>query len=301
MKFSCTSGLKNPCAAFLTQRRKDAKTQRKDKNFGFIRCIFASMRLPDNCQNLNAKTQRRKDVEGNNKKFSKFNYHFIYYLNFSLRLCVFASLRLIFLLFAGRDYKGVVSLFVKNAFKFHTLLVFTLISSPIGAEEMIIPGRDLSATYKIEIPDGWKTTFNTINLDHTTEPLATIEKEEIIITIHNFPSDSLLARVPALAQVARWKHQFSEIDKNTLKTTHVAWGGFSGLRFEATGKQKGKQLSIIAWSLLIASNYYNKLNSQQSADVTIKAIGPSHEISHNRETIFKMAESFELIQGIPSE
>lgn len=181
------------------------------------------------------------------------------------------------------------------------IVFFLAFTHILLAKEFTIPGRDHQPTYHIEIPDGWNLTLNGKDLTDTKEPIATITKGDIVIVIHNFPSSSILARIPPLTQMNRWRRQFSQLDRDSIEVTPVAWSGFSGTRFKGTGSFERKRTTIMAWALLIAAQHYNKLNLQQRADVTIKALGPPEDMEKEKNAITSMAESFELIKGIPAE
>jgi hypothetical protein len=133
---------------------------------------------------------------------------------------------------------------------------------------------------------------------------------EIRITIHNFPSDNLEERIPPIAQINRWKKQLDTLDHSTLNIIPVAHGGFSGLFIEVAGIVKSQEIKILAWSMQLYPEHYRNLSSsdpakhhhfkQMRADYTIKAMGPPALIDRNKRDIVNFADSFELIEEIPS-
>lgn len=182
------------------------------------------------------------------------------------------------------------------------LLLFTSCGSPerpqeIRAHQQTLCGRDGVPIYQAEVPLSWKKIDPKAhqNLSDTTVPICSFETGNILITVHNFPYTSLEQRVPPLAQIARWKEQFYVHNGDVNPASH---GGFGGFRLEANDPY-GK--GIIAYAMQMTPSLFRTVdNPQIKADYTIKAVGPTHEIEAERDAIDAFANSFELIQPIPS-
>jgi len=142
------------------------------------------------------------------------------------------------------------------------------------------------------------------NLKDTTIPLAEFTIEDVKVTVHNFPSDRLEDRIPPAAQIARWKQQFDEILPSNTQISPAAHGGFSGLYFQGTGISHGLPHAVLGWSMQIAPEHYQNLHDQRyrqmRSDYTIKAVGPPDQIQKHRKEIEQFANTFELIEEIPS-
>lgn len=162
--------------------------------------------------------------------------------------------------------------------------------------------------YRIAAPYDWERLdpSSTESTSDTTTPLCEfliIEgADQIRIAIHNFPSDSFEGRIPPQAQIMRWQNQFDPIDSASLTITPQSFSGYSGMLIEASGLQKGKPLTLMAWALQLAPEHYRSLKDKQMrSDVTIKASGPKFLMRKYREVIFAFARSFELIEEIPTQ
>lgn len=179
-----------------------------------------------------------------------------------------------------------------------------------------IVGRDGIAIYQARVPTHWVCEVTSVeSLKDTMKPLCTYvireNGEEILISIHNFPSESLEQRIPPAAQIERWKKQFQTLDPGSIITLQQSHGGFSGYLFEGTGNYKEKKKMMLAWAMQIASDHYNYLShpkdneeltnfKQMRADYTIKALGSVTLMNKYKDEIKAFARSFELIQEIPS-
>lgn len=177
-----------------------------------------------------------------------------------------------------------------------------------------VPNRDNGnkirfATYRIKIPSDWKVQLPLDNesIQDTTLPNATFFlSEEVIMTIHTFPSNSIKERIPVGSQIARWKKQFTTIEPLSVFSSFETRGGFAGIFFEASGTHSkyDKTMSVLAWSMQLDSRHYHtleSLNKNIQADYTIKTIGPKHIIEQYKEELIMAAKTFELIQAIPEE
>lgn len=159
--------------------------------------------------------------------------------------------------------------------------------------------------YRMQIPEGWNVEFpdKEASLIDTKEPLLTLKKELVTVTFHNFPASHLSDRIPPIAQVTRWKNQLNPIDESSLQITPFAVAGFVGLQFDASGTHKGTPTRILAWSLQLTPELFQKLPetaSQQKADWTLKAVGSPETILLLEPELLTIARSVELIMEIPS-
>lgn len=159
-------------------------------------------------------------------------------------------------------------------------------------------------TYRMGIPAGWNiiSPETDASLIDTTEPLLTLTKEDVTITFHNFPVNSVAERVPPLSQIARWKNQFSQLDEASLEITPYSVAGFTGFQFTATGVQKEKNVKVVAWILQLTPELFQKLphgSSQDKADWTLKAVGPPEHLFYLEDEVKSIARSVELIAEIP--
>lgn len=158
--------------------------------------------------------------------------------------------------------------------------------------------------YRMQIPEGWLTIIpaKELPLVDTTEPLLTLKKDDVTITFHNFPVSDITQRVPPIAQITRWKKQFRELYEITVVITPYAVSGFTGLQFEAKGTQKGEHRGILAWSMQLTPELFQKLPDsavQQKADWTLKAVGPAETVDLLHQEISDLARSIELLTEIP--
>ena len=172
--------------------------------------------------------------------------------------------------------------------------------------------------YRARVPKDWvrEDPSPGVSNEDSKLPICTFviddDDEQIRITIHNFPTDSFDQRIPAQAQVARWKRQLGALDEGPSLLTPVAHGGFSGLYLQVTGERDGQPTRFLAWSMLLDPEHYRVLVAlegadeelrffrQMRADYTIKAVGSPDLVEQHREAIESFARSFELIEAIPS-
>jgi len=180
-----------------------------------------------------------------------------------------------------------------------------------------IYGRDRgSAIYQMNIPSNWIpiSPDPSISIQDTKKPIYEFiipnGEEQVEITIHNFPSHSLQERIPTMAQVTRWREQFSELDETRSFVIPQAFGGYAGYRFEGSGKMENSDTTVIAWAMQLPTEHYYSLSfptkkisseerDQMKADYTIKFVGPTNLILEHKNTINAAARSFRLIKEIP--
>jgi hypothetical protein len=205
---------------------------------------------------------------------------------------------------------------MKKAF-FITYLLFSLHLN--GLDFVEIYGRDegnveqRQPIYRIRAPTDWRMTNQTLkSVADTKKPIGewviSEGEESLTITIHNFPLSSLEARIPPAWQINRWKKQFDLLEEEGFHITPLAYGGFSGLALEATGMQKGKKVSLLAWAMQLGDEHFRNLSysnikpskkTQMLSDYTIKAIGPTFLIEKHKSSLEACAKSFEHIEEIP--
>lgn len=176
--------------------------------------------------------------------------------------------------------------------------------------------------YRAKIPSHWMRKDpdpNQSNSDTTQSicEFSIVEQNDqtIRITLHNFPSAIQEDRIPALAQIARWKRQFSTLHPSSILITPQSFAGYAGQLFEGTGLQNNEEISIMAWTMQLAQEHYSMLMlkiqmaqtpaekrkmAQMKSDFTIKALGPKNLMEKHRRAIIAFARSFELIEEIPS-
>lgn len=165
-----------------------------------------------------------------------------------------------------------------------------------------ISGRDHTPIYRVKAPKEWiiKRPETDASLQDTSKSLVEFFIQEgdveVRITIHNFPSNHIDDRIPPIAQIMRWKQQFDEID---VSVSPQSFAGFVGLLFDGLGVMKGKEMSLLGWSMQMAARHYNNLSFEMRADYTIKALGPTFLVEKNRQAIVNFARSFELLKEIP--
>jgi len=183
-----------------------------------------------------------------------------------------------------------------------------------------IKGRDFTnkrfPVYRINTPNSWIRCdpLPKESLTDTTKPLCEFVIKDphgaIRIAIHNFATDTIDQRISPIAQVERWKRQFTTISPTDISVTPQAFSGYEGLYFRGTGDLKGANTTVLAWSLCLAPEHYRMLSHAEEdmaalyremrADVTIKAVGRADMMELHEEDIIDFARSFELIEEIPS-
>lgn len=161
-----------------------------------------------------------------------------------------------------------------------------------------ISGRESTDIYQVQAPSEWRVIPGEKGSD-TKKPLAEFQIEpQIRVTVHNFPGQS----IPPQAQIARWQGQFAQLEPQDVKIEPVAWSGYAGFTFEATGTVQGKPTTVLAWTLQLDPRHGRVLQDpDKSADVTIKAVGPPSAIAANRSLLNRFAHSFELKSEIPCD
>lgn len=166
--------------------------------------------------------------------------------------------------------------------------------------------------YRAQIPVYWevKEPQPQESIADTTKPLCELFIREssatIRIVVHSFPPMEGDKKIPPIAQINRWKGQFDEIDPTHMRLLAYSHGGFSGLCFSAQGVIKGTPMTILGWSMQLASEYDRQMSwdesfisNQKRADYTIKAVGPVSMMNKYKKEIERFAHSFELIDELP--
>lgn len=168
--------------------------------------------------------------------------------------------------------------------------------------------------YRALAPSSWachQPNPNDSLLD-TTKPVCEFfipeGKEKLRLTIHTFPVNEVQSRIPPFAQITRWKTQFEELDPLATQVTPQSQGGFVGLLLEAEGIYQGQLQKMLGWSMQLAPEYDRQLQNKSSllknrlrrADYTIKIVGPAFLINKHRKALLNFANSFELIDELPT-
>lgn len=157
--------------------------------------------------------------------------------------------------------------------------------------------------YRMQFPKGWilQLPDEKASLIDTREPLFTLEKENITITFHNFPVKALNERIPPSMQISRWRKQFDQLDEHSMELVPFSTAGFTGLQFYAEGIQKNHPMAVLAWSMQLTPELFQRLPDdavQEKADWTLKAVGDPEQMMLNKHEILGIASSIELIREI---
>lgn len=174
-----------------------------------------------------------------------------------------------------------------------------------------IYGRNHQNIYRAQIPEKWKRLDPAFDQDLSNSmlPICSFQIEDILLTVHNFPSNTLEERISPKAQIERWKTQISSTNYNIEPYAH---GGFGGYRLEAHGQKEKKLIALLAVSMQLTPVLYRTLlypsNLQEThnfpemrSDYTLKAMGPAEQIEAHREEINAFFDSFELIDPIGTD
>lgn len=175
-----------------------------------------------------------------------------------------------------------------------------------GSHWQEICGRDHVPIYHARVADKWlrKDPLPEQSIADTTLALCEffitgLDKEQIRITVHNFPVEDAQQRIPPEAQVGRWKRQYSDLTEAIVFPQ--AHGGFTGLYLQAEGVLANRPTTTLGWAMQAGVDQYTALSSnpQMRAEYTIKAVGPPSLMEKHKTAIIAFASSFELIQEIP--
>lgn len=170
--------------------------------------------------------------------------------------------------------------------------------------------------YRIKVPSSWvqQNPSNQTSLVDTTKAIVEFfikeNNQQIRITIHNFPSNTMSQRIAPMAQIKRWQRQFQSLEPTTVSIKPQAWGGYYGFLLEGIGLLQGARITILGWALQLATEHYQALSHPDSSiialryrqmrgDITIKAVGPTPLMHKYREDMITFARSFQLIDDIP--
>lgn len=178
----------------------------------------------------------------------------------------------------------------------------------INEKRYHIQGRDLNQDpiYRFKTPLDWTYVppKAVVDLQDTKNAIAEFLVDDIRITIHNFPSETIEDRINPKAQIFRWKKQFDQIFDHEFLVTPESFSGFKGALLEATGNMSQKKVTLIAFSMQLGEEHYRRLQNDfpiskdLRADFTIKALGPFEQVENRRDEIISFAKSFELIKEI---
>ncbi len=171
--------------------------------------------------------------------------------------------------------------------------------------------------YRAITPSHWqrKDPSSSVSLVDSTKPISEFyigqyDNEKVYLSVFTFPVKNYDQRIPPSAQLERWKMQFEEFDPTSLAISPCSHGGFIGLSICLTGLINGLETSLLGISMQMAPTHWFSLQqnsenisvkqSQVTADYTIKASGSPSAILKWKDEIYLFANSFELIEEIPS-
>lgn len=193
-------------------------------------------------------------------------------------------------------------------------------SKGLELREEIIRGRGIEGRrvgiYTMSTPRGWirRDPLPDDLVTDTTKSICEFiinDPEGIIrIAVHNFPAETIDARIPPQAQVARWKNQIEGYDEMNSYTSPIAFAGYSGLLFVGIGTNM-----VIAAALQLTPEHFrnlpvlppesketsrtSELHAQMRGDVTIKAVGTIGSMQKHQDEILRSIHSFALVDEIP--
>lgn len=164
--------------------------------------------------------------------------------------------------------------------------------------------------YRGITPDYWEIKPSENSVADTMKAICefciTESTGAVRITIHTFPISESHPRIPAAAQIHRWKEQFDELNILQTFVSSESHGGFSGLYFEGQGSIQQKDIKVLGWSMQLAPEYerslsllLNPLDQYKLSDYTIKVTGPPELVDKYSQDIKCFANSFELIDELP--
>lgn len=177
--------------------------------------------------------------------------------------------------------------------------------------------KECTTIYEIDIPFDWICKEPTIDdaLLDTKKPIYEFiveniedEEDDIHITIHNFPNNSIDERVPRGAQINRWKQQFTILEEANTQVSMQSFGGFSGLKFQGVGKIKEQEKMMLGWIMQLPQEHYFALGFPEKnrtqlhnlrADYTIKVVGSPEFVLKNQKSIEAAIQTFRLCKEIP--
>jgi hypothetical protein len=222
--------------------------------------------------------------------------------------------------------------FTKFQLTLNSLLLIMLLTScsfetnreASPSKTVLVQGRDNGQNaedrpyvYRVSIPPDWnyiEPKMKTSNFDSRLpiDEFSIGEGEERIhISVHNFPPGENGLRIAPMAQIARWKRQFTSLNHTKSSLIPQSFNGYFGFRFEGSGILKGNPTTIIGWALQLGSEHFLTLSyprdefddntlTQMRSDVTIKVTGSPKNVEKHKQAIDNFARSFELIHEIPS-
>jgi len=171
--------------------------------------------------------------------------------------------------------------------------------------------------YRISIPLEWsyKEVDLTTSIADSRLPIAEIHigeaQGEVLISLHNFPLEKNARTIPPMAQISRWKGQFTSLDHTKSSLIPQSFSGYVGFRFEGAGIIKGRQTTVLGWALQVSPEHFLTLSyprdeleeevlKQMRGDVTIKVTGPPKLVEKHKQAIDRFARTFEMVHEIPS-
>lgn len=193
----------------------------------------------------------------------------------------------------------------------------TLTTVEISGRENSSLTKEQRTIYEIDVPFDWVCIEPPISdaLHDTKKPIYEFiienvddEAEDVHITIHNFPNNSIEERVPPSAQITRWKQQFTILEEANSQVSKQSFGGFSGLKFQGVGKIKEEDKMMIGWIMQLPQEHYYALGFPEKnrtqldnlrADYTIKVVGPPELVKKHQKSIDNAMQTFRLHKEIP--
>ena len=161
--------------------------------------------------------------------------------------------------------------------------------------------------YSVKVPSHWKRVdpVASESIADTTKSLCEfIIEDRVKITVHNFPIENILQKIPPIAQVNRWRTQFVSLDPALTILTPQSHDGFVGFYLECQGLLHGESTMLLGWAMQLAPEHDQRLGDHLSkgekADYTIKVLGPPEYVYKHQEAIILFANSFELIKELYS-
>lgn len=167
--------------------------------------------------------------------------------------------------------------------------------------------------YRAKVPVHWTRVDDIESVLDSRKPICTFLIGEgdaaIQLSIHTFTYEMFEQRIPPVSQVERWKRQFDELEPTTLIVDQRACGGFTGLSLNVCGLMKQKETAVLGYTMQLAPQHWMALHNDQahdfkqkqmSADYTLKAVGSPSSIARWKDDIELFADSFELIDEVPT-
>ncbi|GAB4227419.1 MAG: hypothetical protein Tsb0021_04300 [Chlamydiales bacterium] len=190
-----------------------------------------------------------------------------------------------------------------------SVFLFACQKEEIAWKKLAIKGRTphLPAIYTVRFPSYWESLPPGFDeeLSDTTLPIHRfIIDEDIIVTIHNFPLEPDSPRIPPMAQLDRWKKQFTVLNESF--NSPISQSGLVGHHLKAWGLINDQPTTVFGWAFQLAHEHYirstwylNSWMNEVRGDVTIKVTGPTKKMEKIQEELSCFAASFEFVDDLP--